>query len=434
MLAFNKCSTRGTFLALASLLIVFGFAIPKAEAATQGSWSFNANGTGVVFQNVGSLLTVGSTYVNYGGGPESKVSSFVNGTLNSNLSSVGVFSNSSIGSNIYTYLGLDASDPVGNYYVLVNGLGNGYTSFNVFYKLYWDGVKGIPETVATSSAVYGSGYSNRYNTRFISGVLSGNDTNLSLTTTYFHDTSEFDNNNRPDTILFTAVKEGTLLSNDSQYINGMRFILPLVQATTTKTLSYGSVDFLDTLPKLPAGSYTGYVNFWNALNQYFVFERTSIVIRFTISNTGVLTVSNTVITNGLSDVDVTKQDCSFSNFSACITEPFLYLFIPPQSSFNYFNDTLSTIPTRFPFSYFYSVTSVVYGLSAVSSSTPQASLDLDFTGSTVDAVIPILSSDTVDYYLTTQNRTLFRDLMSYTLWILFAVMIFFQVRSLFNRQ
>jgi len=322
MLSLKKFSSRGTILALASLFIVVVFALPaSAFAAVQLNWSMNPDGTNANFSCPAGLTSpLNST--NGGGGPASRFDLASGLVLSGSPFSfttnfVCNTTPNSVSPNIITYLGLDSADPVGNYYIFIDTTPTVSGQFDFYYELFWNGSSAIYQNpTATSTVIYGSGYSNIFNTRFLSSSLAGNDTSLSLSTTYYHDTQEFDNSNRPDTLLFTVMKEGSLLSDgDTQYVSAMRFLLPLSTGTTTKSFTYNSANFLNNVPKLPSGNYTAYVNFWNALNQYFVFERTSVSIRFNISNNGLLSVIQTNITNGLNEPDAVPSTCSFNNFS-----------------------------------------------------------------------------------------------------------------------
>lgn len=119
-------------------------------------------------------------------------------------------------------------------------------------------------------------------------------------------------------------------------------------------------------------------------------------------------------------------------FTESICNAALLLFVPSADSFVSYGQTLAVIPTKFPFSYFFAVITVVKDLQLLSVNAVPIAFALDLTSNPmISTTIDILSVATVDSYLGTTGRELLRTLMGYSLWIAFAVMVFHRVRMIF---
>jgi len=276
--------------------------------------------------------------------------------------------------------------------------------------------------VTTQSAYNPGEYTNTRLTNVSRSAVSRSATTgvVTFNVGYYIDTTEWTYTyERPETILVN-ISDSSVTQADSI----AKYILPLSTGFATSTLVSAT---------LADGTYTAQINFWNKEAETPVFNSSYITLNFTLSG-GVITSSSVVDSQlAIYPSQNAQQPCSVTRIDGCITNAFSYLFVPSQPALDIYNSALEELPSRFPFSYFYAVVDSLQGLSTISSSTAPVQFSIDLTDSVVvGQSIDILSTSTVDRYLGTTAREIFRTIMSYMIWILFATLIFFKVRVLFN--
>jgi len=232
------------------------------------------------------------------------------------------------------------------------------------------------------------------------------------------------------------------------YFNGLPEILPGGQACVRID---DMVQFITLTPICQdiTASGNGQFNATTTLTEAHVYR----AVPFLLDENGVVVAEGqsttfSVVTYSSSYVDYTAlqgsasstnnvlDDCDAkTGIDEFLCKAALFLIVPPQTSFNNFYLTLDVLPTKFPFSYFYAIVGAVQDIEDTASSTSPVSFAVDLTALSIyEGELDIISTTTVDAYLGSENRTLFRNVMSYGLWISFAIMIFFTVRKIFNQS
>jgi len=184
-------------------------------------------------------------------------------------------------------------------------------------------------------------------TRLTDLEVSGNATTTNFAIDYFLKTSEFNNNNRPDTLAVTVV------TADNNQVNLVKkLILPLVDGYASKTIAMsGDIDG----DPLPDGDYSAYANFYNFQSGNFTFTKSSVVANFTISG-GIVTSSTIVqMSDGLLGANqnpYVEVPCGITALGGCIQNAFAFLFYPSDEAIDSFTSQYENMSNKFPFAYF----------------------------------------------------------------------------------
>jgi len=419
----HKYSARGTLVAIASLLAVFAFAVPNANAATKGAWSFNSDGSNVVIGDVepNFMLSVAPVYgVGIGCFPASSIVSFDLGTKISNSGGAGNVSRTHF-ANVYTYCGLNSSDPAGYYYFLVNVVDGApitadYGKFKYYYELYWDGVsEGVPTAV-----IYTSGFFSTTQTRFLDVDVTGTST-VNINATYFLEQSEIDTTKseyNPSAVRFQySLRPGTSFDGFSETIDAT------VQGTSTQDIDFSG--FAD-------GTYDLLVSFSNAGCSLGLsvcpFKDSYVYTDFTIASGTLVSVGTNEFYDGTVAPDEERyKDCSLTNIGNCISNAFVYLFFPSQDALNSFTILGDQLDTRFPFAYVFDTYDVIQTLYTTSQT---QSLDLSVPFASYGDITLISEEMLEDIPMSATINTL----LTYILWIMFMLQMYNRTRNIFNSQ
>lgn len=183
-----------------------------------------------------------------------------------------------------------------------------------------------------------------FNTKFTDVDVSGASTSVQFDVFYTLVTSEFQANNRPDSILVLITRNETFSSET--VAQTQKLILPLINGAASTTIIVDDPDLID-------GNYTAFLNFWNINTQSVTFSFTNIIVDFTIAGGVVSTFDIVEITDG-QDINegTTYQDCSFSNPQGCIVNAFIFAFVPSEGIFDKFSTVYQDIETKPPFGYY----------------------------------------------------------------------------------
>lgn len=225
-----------------------------------------------------------------------------------------------------------------------------------------EGVQSPDEITEFISTNYGEVSSIDFDTRFINAVATGTaSTSIFIDVEYFIDTSEFSANTRPDIIQTIATLDDGL---NTQAID-QHLILPLIDGTATKTISFDS--------NLKDGLWFATLTFRNLNSNSTTFANSAISVSFELLAGQVVSSSVDEIYTGQNiSTTIEYQDCSFTNPFGCIVNALIYVFIPSSNSFEQFTEVWTEVRSKPPFGY---VTAIIDQLDTV-----------DDTGSTAFSV------------------------------------------------
>jgi len=170
---------------------------------------------------------------------------------------------------------------------------------------------------------------------------------------------------------------------------------------------------------------------WNLLYFPPPFSTSSVAIATSSSLWGAYTGSTTL--------DALADQCSLTSniFSEGLCTAFAFLLVPnPSITNSYLALASTTLPTKFPFSWYYGLKGTYDALTA--SSTPNmASVVIDFaavdpaTTTPFGPILPtatVLSSTTISTYLSPALLSLLLNLETAAIWVLFGLFIFHDVQ------
>lgn len=199
-------------------------------------------------------------------------------------------------------------------------------------------------TLGAWSSVSTLQYVDVFNTKFLSGTVTGSsNSTVTFNISYFLDTLEFTVGNRPDFVSITVVSDKTGTS-DTQLTTLNNLILPLGNGTTTKSFLVST--------NHPNGDYIAYISFWNIQNNSITFAKTSLTLKYTITNSGVSTYSQVSVTNSTTNSATDYEECtSFLDVGCGIRNAFKYLFVPSTDSISSFTNLKNVAMTKAPFIY-----------------------------------------------------------------------------------
>lgn len=313
------------------------------------------------------------------------------------------------GSGTYFYISFDPETPYQKYRIdlaftgtIENGLNMNRNSGGYAYQL----CSGTCDDVGKWSNVSVPTYSENFQTRFLSGIVSGLKTAVNFNITYFLKTSEYTVGNRPDYIYYNIIKDELL--NDSQVYSSTQIILPLVTGTSSKTMVSAYAH--------SAGNYIANFTFWNIQNNGITFNLTTLTLKYTVDNSGVTTYSTLAVTNGTGlDTSIAYEDCAFYDLECGIKNGFRFLFIPSTEQITAISTTYDGLYSRVPFVYLKEIPIVLTELFPPNTSNFSIGAETGIGGVTF--------FDTSEFESLPYKDQL-RDLMTAVLWVGFALLMY----------
>lgn len=112
-----------------------------------------------------------------------------------------------------------------------------------------------------------------------------------------------------------------------------------------------------------------------------------------------------------------------------------YLFVPTDTSMTYFNRVRTTFESKLPFSYFYDIQdAITTSLENEEGTVPTLTINLEDTDLPLGGSegIELFSSDTVQEFAGETNVELFRDLMTWALWLIFMFAAYRIIKNVFS--
>jgi len=109
-----------------------------------------------------------------------------------------------------------------------------------------------------------------------------------------------------------------------------------------------------------------------------------------------------------------------------------FLFVPSSYALQDFNTFQTELPNRFPFAYFYLITNTIQTREYSNEVDQFGSLTLDFSDTVLAMEIDVLSTTTISSFAGNEFIGWIRDAMIFVVWLAFAIMVYFEVRKLFN--
>lgn len=230
-------------------------------------------------------------------------------------------------------------------------------------------------------------------TKFTGATVQGASTTVNFDVSYFLNTPEYTANTRPDLIQVLVGRDGF-----GQVALAREFILPLTDGNHTKNVPV-NYDLPDTKEFID-GDYYAYINFWNLTTDSLAFNKTNVVLTFTIDNGLVINQQVISLTDGTEiSANIQYQDCSLSNIQGCLINAFIYVFVPAPDAFNKFLNLWQRIENKAPFGYVVGILDALNGLT--------------------DNATPAFSFGDIPFI--NEIFTPFRDLLIIGLWVLYAL-------------
>jgi hypothetical protein len=195
-----------------------------------------------------------------------------------------------------------------------------------------------------------------FQTKFLDATVLGASSTLNFDVDYFLNTAEYTANTRPDLIQVLVGLDGF-----GQMALARKLILPLADGTQSVNVpvNYNLPDTKEFID----GDYYAYINFWNITTDTITFNKTNIVLNFTISGGAIVSQNIVSITDGTEiSTNIQYQDCSFSNIGGCFINALIFTFVPKPNSFNKFNNLWERIENKAPFGYIGGVINSLKGL------------------------------------------------------------------------
>lgn len=193
-------------------------------------------------------------------------------------------------------------------------------------------------------------------TKFTGATVQGASTTVNFDVSYFLNTPEYTANTRPDLIQVLVGRDGF-----GQVALAREFILPLTDGNHTKNVpvNYNQPDTQEFID----GDYYAYINFWNITTDTLAFNKTNVVLTFTIDNGLVINQQVVSLTDGTEiSANIQYQDCSLSNIQGCLVNAFIYVFVPAPNAFDKFLNLWERIEYKPPFGYVVSILDALNGL------------------------------------------------------------------------
>jgi len=119
------------------------------------------------------------------------------------------------------------------------------------------------------------------------------------------------------------------------------------------------------------------------------------------------------------------EECSLTNFGACITNSLAYLFVPSETSVEQFKSLNTSLSEKFPFAYAYDFANTINTLYTTTAN-QSATLTLPFGTFGNITLISSAQLSAVPF------ASFIKTLLSYVLWIMFAVAMYRRTLTIFN--
>lgn len=244
---------------------------------------------------------------------------------------------------------------------------------------------------------------------------------ISIEADYFLNTTEIItsiSDKNPTSVQFELSKRPATTSNSqSESINNT------VNGTSSVTTTFESLE---------DGTYDVLAKFSNAgctlgLSQC-PFQLTYVYSSFTVVGNEVTNVGTSEVYDNVVVAPSEEQyeDCGVSNIGGCINNSFRFLFIPSQSSINELIQTKDTLDTRIPFVYVTDIRKVADEIfNTAQAESLDVTLDLGF------GTVPFINEDMI---ANAPQANLIRTLLSYMLWIAFAMGAYRMALGIHNKE
>jgi len=313
-------------------------------------------------------------------------------------------------------------------------LSNAGGTFNSFSKTIYPYTFWIEAKTATSTynyqilvngsssvsfAPYQSNIQNTLNTRFSGIQITGTST-INITTQYFLDPNEINNQIaqfNPTGVKYEYSKRpGTTSENQ-------------IDTIPYGTLNNGTSTI--NIQDLADGTYDVNITFYNFSNSFNGTERpfpkAYIYTSFTISG-GILTATGTIeFYNALTEPPKNiYQECSITAIGGCISNAFIYLFVPEAYSTNEIFTARDSLQNKAPFVYLYQVPQL---WETLYTTTQTSSMSIGVT--TTIGHIDFISESQLDAIPLTNT---IRTIVGYLLWVMLALLIYTETKRIFNHQ
>ncbi len=223
------------------------------------------------------------------------------------------------------------SDQVTDYYINFNWNGSTYSPI-------------LSSVLLTNNFI--SGFNATQQTRFTDLVISGTST-VNLNAEYFLEEDEINvlvSESNPNLVRYQyALRPSSTFSGQSETINALSFGTS-TQSTNITGLADGVYDILITFSNV--GCSLGLAP--------CPFPNSYVYTDMTISG-GVLNATGTLdfYDSTSPSLESIYQECGITALSGCITNSFLFLFVPSEASLSNFSSIQTSLQTKFPFAYVY---------------------------------------------------------------------------------
>jgi len=430
----NKFSARGTFVALASLIVVFANVVPLSVLAFNSEYYseedfpwFDEN-----YQLEPALFR------------EIQIQLCAIGIWNiSSLSDVQFNSGVTPSVNNFKYSGTNgAPRPTGT--TILNDYGAGDYYFESYNSQNCPGLTDetfpyswvaftVDQNGDISNKIIGNtnfqydfdyvNNINNLNTRFTSVLFTdgtSNNGNVNFSIDYFLDLLEIDVNNSSRNPSLVSIE---LAQRPSTNFSATSYsITPFVAGTSTES---------GTLSSVANGTYDVLVRFSNAS---VLFGSPRPFSQSYVYTTVVMSGGNLTSMGPLEFYDGRKietfedykyKDCSLTQFDNCFTNAFIYLFTPPLESLNIFSQINDNLSQKFPFAYVYDFSAIFTTIyNTEQSQTADISIPFADAGE-----ITLLSSEMLSEV---PFSGLIRDSLAALLWFFLAYTLYRRSLTVFN--
>lgn len=411
------------FFLLAFAFIVTAVDVHAQTSPVQGAITFNSDGTNVNFVPVDGFSATTSPYVNYGGGIGTRFNYSTGQVVTGSLCCVATFPNIT---NVKTFLGLDANDPSGEYAIVINTAANSYSVFNVYYKVYWNASNLTVEPRNPDSGFLDIDLDSieNYNTRFIGFTAQGlGNRVVRFNVTYYLDKDEVDCSNPlrcPSLVRMQYAQAGnTTLIGISNEIDENSF------GTSTITFDH-------TFPAANAkyDIHFSFDSFARPFTGVVPFPKSYIYSCLTLTNSNLTQVCATENYNALPETTFYESCQSIADFGCALRNAGRFLFYPTDFPLTAYQNSLSTLYSKAPFSYFTDVKLTLETAAAQQTTAAFPQYNIAIFGTQ----LAVLNQASLDSVYPANTRILIRNTISHGLWIMFTVAAFFIVLNLFNKS
>jgi len=314
--------------------------------------------------------------------------------------------------------GSPACNVTGTYYFAFTSGGTEY--YIAYYYNHVTNTFSIAPSGSQDLAIYDN--PQEYATTFVSITVTGTST-ITFDIDYYLD---------PDEIVAT---------DPNRYPTSIGIKRSLVPSTTIYG-DYVTIDPADTgsqdvsysldVSGFTDGTYDFFVDFssqYSTITGIIPFQKTNMYKSITISGGQMVSSTDTEVYNTTSYNEITTyKACSITEIDGCIENSFTYLFVPQTAHLQNFFDFQEEIPNRYPFAWFSAVGNTMLEVQQEEESFPTVEINLPLVSSDFE----IISEDVISSFYPDTTRELFKNIAAWAIWIMFFVMVFFEVGSLFG--